>query len=168
MDIQIDVGDLIASGALVAAIVGLTFTFIQIRRGARAQRGAFFKDLYEPFFLDPEMRRVFELMELEQWSFEQGFGAEDEKEYRTLEKSIERLLAHLEIICSLYRRGLITVEDMHDFDYNIQRLVKYPGFDEYLAGLEDWRRRKGLLRAPYTSLASYIEAHRDRLSRDYE
>ena len=67
------------------------------------------------------MRTVFELMESKQWKFVDGFGAgRNVGEYYRRERSFERLLAHLEVICSLYRRGLITIEDMEEFEYNIQ------------------------------------------------
>ena len=63
---------------------------------------------------------------------------------------------------------LITLQDMGEFEYNIQRLVHYEGFDGYLSHLEKWRKGHGLLRAPYASLRWYINGNRNRLEQRYE
>ena len=163
-----ELGDVIPTASLLAAVVGLLFTADQIRRNTRAQRGTFYKQLYETFFLNEGMFTVFDLMERGQWSFDEHFGAKDDGESYRRSRALEQLLAHLEVICFLYRRRLITFEDLQEFEYNIQRLVKYEGFFGYLDDhLEDFRAKGGLLRAPYGNLRWYVHSNRARLERHY-
>ena len=161
-------GDVISTVALLAAFVGLVFTGIEIRQSNSVRRATFYKELYESFFLSPEMRTVFELMEDNKWKFDDKFGAENDEEFYRRRIAFERLLAHLEVICSLYHRGLITSEDMEEFEYNIQRIVKYPDFGNYPAVLERWRNKDKLLRAPYVNFRYYIHSKRKHLLQNYE
>ena len=54
--------DIIAGAALLAAMVGLVFTGMQIRYNSAVQRGMLYKDLYERFLADPEFHYVYGLI----------------------------------------------------------------------------------------------------------
>ena len=171
----LSVGDTIAACGFGATIIALLFAAFELRQTSTTQRAQFFKELYEPFFLDKEIGYAFLLIEEgtlfdattadENTLIEEGelFDATtaDENKRR---KAVERLLAHFEIICSLFRRRLLRRPDMIHFDYNIQRLCLTPGFFEYIAGLETWRRQKGLEQGPYSSFVKYVSANRSRLT----
>ncbi len=171
--------NLIAGTLLLAAVGGLGFTALQIRRSSATQRGMFFKHLYEPFFLDREIQYLFRLIEHREDIFRPGFGSdpwEDEEEdeededeqkkkkTRKRQRAIERVFAHFEIICSLYQRKLLAYKDMRHFNYNIQRLFNYPGFHDYEAMLDSWWRDQGLERGPYSSFFWYTKKNSERLT----
>jgi hypothetical protein len=150
--VEIGMSDLLASAALIATAIGLGFTALQIRKNTAIQRGTFFRALYEPFFLNDELQYVFRLISDEENIFGENYGTSGRgDEYNKRQKAVERLFAHFEIICSLYRRRLINDNDMQDFDYNIQRVFNYRGFHDYEANLDSWRKSKGLERGPYST-----------------
>ena len=84
---KIGLGNLIAVGALIAAVVGLGFTAVQIQKNTATQRGIFFKQLYETFFLDEELQYAFQLIERGEHIFKRRFGASDPEEGREKAKS---------------------------------------------------------------------------------
>jgi hypothetical protein len=137
---------------LPATLAGVIFAALQIQKNTATQRGKFFRELYEPFFLNDELRSAFALIERER-----------SKDAFREQRAIETLFAHFEIICSLYRRGLIHDDDMHYFDYNIQRVLNHPGFNDYRAGLDSWRKSKGLEQIPYSTFFWYIDKNSNRL-----
>jgi hypothetical protein len=98
---------------LPATLVGLVFAALQIRKNTATQRGKFFRELYEPFFLNDELQYAFHLINVEKNLFRGDYGTTDPEESKKRQKAIERLFAHFEIICSLYRRGLINDKDLH-------------------------------------------------------
>ncbi len=147
---------LIALGALIVAAVGIIFTAMQIRRNTTVQRGMLFKDIYERFLTDPEFHYVFGLIEQSVPIFAAGYGTSDAKESKRRQAAVERLFAHLEVMCSLYRRGLFTDEDMREFNYAIRRVAQHPGFFDYQAFLADWAHRKQVERGPYDNVFRYV------------
>jgi hypothetical protein len=153
---------------LPATLVGLVFVALQMRKNTATQRGKFFRELYEPFFLKEELRYAFTLIEgrKDKDAFREHYCTTDPKEYEKKGKPIETLFAHFEIICSLYRRGLIDKGDMHYFDYNIQRVLNHPGFNDYRAGLNCWRKSKGLEQIPYSTFFWYIDENSKRRSKE--
>jgi hypothetical protein len=148
---------------LPATLIGLVFAALQIRKNTATQRGKFFKELYEPFFFNDELRYAFELIEGRKDVFRGDYGTTDQKESEKRQKAIETLFAHFEIICSLYRRGLIHDDDMHYFDYNIQRVFNHPEFNDYRAGLDSWRKSRGLEQIPYFTFFWYLDKNTERL-----
>jgi hypothetical protein len=159
----IEISDLIATGGLIGTTIGLAFTAWQIRKNTKTERGKFFKELYEPFFFNNELRYVFELIEKKENIFGAGHGTADGAEREKRQKAIENLFAHFEILCSLYRRGLINKVDMQNFDYNIQRVFKHTGFSDYEKFLDSWWKGKRLLRGPYSSFFWYVNKNREKL-----
>ena len=148
-------------GALILTIVGLIFTAIQVRNNTITQRGMLFKDVYETFLTDPELNFVFELIEQRAPIFDGRYGASDEDKSKRNQAAVERLFTRFEVICSLYRRGLFTDEDMRDFDYIIERVAKHPGFFDYEAFLANWAHRKQVQRSPYKNVFWYVRTNLD-------
>ncbi len=154
--------ELISSAMALAAVLislfGLFYTRDQMQRARVTDRGRLFKELYEKFFDDEEINYVYTLAEKGENIFTQSHGSADLKERDHRQKAIERLLAHLEVICALYRSRLLEPEDMGHFHYNIQRLSQFSGFDWYRDFLEEeWPRQRNLQRGPYSSLFWYID-----------
>lgn len=148
--------NLITVGALILTVVGLTFTAIQVRNNTIVQRGMLFKDVYEGFLTDTELNFVFGLIEQGAPIFTEGYGTSDADESKRRQAAVERLFAHLEVMCTLYRRGLFTDEDMRDFNYIIQRVAQHPGFFDYEAFLTEWAHRKQVQRGPYNNVFWYV------------
>ena len=153
----------IALVGLIGSVVGLFFTATQVRRSYRTERGKFFKDLYSPFFLDEQIRYVYQLIEEGGFGFQDGFGASTEEERLRREIAVEKLFAQFEIICSLFHSKLLSRDDMIHFDYNIQRICLTRGLDEYLTMLEKWQRLRGLTQGPYSSFLRYVRENSSRL-----
>lgn len=150
--------DFIASGALLLSLVSLLYTLVQVHRAQIAQRAALFKELYQKLFDDDDINYIYSLTEKEERIFPPGFGAFDEQERGRRQRGIERLFAHLEIICAMYKSKMLAPEDLDHFDFNIRRLSQYPGFDKYRHFLEEqWPRKRGLQRGPYSSLFWYLD-----------
>lgn len=148
----------ISFGALLISFVGLLYTRSQIRRAQISQRGVLFKELYQGFFDDAEIYYVYSLTENKEDIFSEGRGTSDPQERTRRQKAIERLFAHLEVVCALYKNNLLAPEDMWHFRYNIQRLSQYRNFDQYRDFLEKkWPRSRNLERGPYSSLFWYID-----------
>ena len=151
----------IALGALLISLIGLLYTRSQIHRAQISQRGVLFKELYQKFFDDEEMNYVYSLTENQENIFSQGHGTSDLQEQKRRQKAIERLFAHLEVICALHKSKLLAPDDMQHFHYNVQRLSQYPGFDSYRQFLEEeWPRSRKLERGPYSSIFWYIDKGR--------
>ena len=149
------VSAVIALGAVLISLIGLIYTRTQIHRAQISQRGILFKEFYQTFFDDEEMKYVYSLTENRENIFSEGYGTSDVQEQDRRQKAIERLFAHLEVICALYKSNLLAPEDMWHFRYNIQRLSQHPGFDRYRRFLEEeWPRLRNLERGPYSSLFS--------------
>jgi hypothetical protein len=155
--------DLIAILALIVSVTGLFFAAIQMRRAYRIERGKFFNELYSPFFRDDQIRYVYEQIEAGASIFRDGLGTDDIKEKVKRQRAIEALLAHFEILCSLYYRKLLCRKDLVHFDYNMRRVCLAEGFDGYLGMLEEWRKNRGLSQGPYSSFVRYVEENRSRL-----
>jgi hypothetical protein len=147
-----------AFAALLISLFGLLYTRDQLKRTRVSERGRLFKELYEKFFDDEDMAYVYYLAEKGESIFTQSHGSADPREREHRQKAIERLLAHLEVVCALYRNRLLEQEDMGHFHYNIQRLSQFSGFDWYRDFLEEeWPRQRNLDRGPYSSLFWYID-----------
>ena len=155
--------DIVALIGLCGAVIGLFLTATQMLRTYRVQRGSFFKELYEPFFLDEQILDVFRLIEEGAPVFHKDFGASSGDEQLKRQKAVERLLAQFEIICSLFHRRLLSRDDMVHFEYNIQRVCLTPGFDDYVRMLEEWQKARGLPQGPYSSFLRYVRENRSRL-----
>lgn len=161
MEIKDIIASGIALGALLISLIGLFYTRSQIHRAQISQRGVLFKELYQKFFDDEEMNYVYSLTEKKENIFSPGHGTSDPQERNRRQKAIERLFAHLEVICALYKSRLLAPEDMQHFRYNIQRLSQYSGFDSYRHFLEvEWPRIRKLERGPYSSVFWYVDQTR--------
>ena len=160
---NVEFKDAIALLALVVSVTGLFFAATQIRRTYRIERGKFLKELYAPFFLDDQIRSVYELIEGGASLFDDGSRTRNETKELGRQRAVERLFAQFEIICSLYYRKLLSRADLLHFDYNIQRVCLADGFDGYLTMLEEWRQFRGLNQGPYSSFIRYVNENRSRL-----
>ena len=156
------VANLVALGALSLTALGLVFTALQIRYNTNVQRGMLFKEIYERFLTDDKFHYVYGLIEQEELIFardEEGrptFGTSDPEEWKQRQVAVEHLFSHLEVICSLHRRGLLTKDDMLDLNYAIERIAQHPGFFEYEAFLATWVKRKKISRGPYDNVFRYV------------
>ena len=117
-----EVKDIIPLVALLTSFIGLLYTRTQIHRAHISERGVLFKELYQKFFDDDKIRYVYSLTEKQEKIFSEGYGSSNLQERERRQKAIERLFAHLEVICALYKSKLLAPEDMWHFRYNIQRV----------------------------------------------
>lgn len=148
----------LAFAALIVSLLCLVHTRDRLRRAGLAERALLFKQLYEKSFEDEEMHYVYLLCESGENIFTQSHGSAELAERERRQKAIERLFAHLEVVCALYRSGLLEPQDMSHFRYNIHRLSRFQGFDWYRDYLEEeWPRQRNLERGPYSSLFWYID-----------
>jgi hypothetical protein len=156
---SLSLGDMLQALALVGAVIGLGLTVAQMRKTDKTERAKFFKELYAPFFMDPDFRRVFELIQGERFfNKEEQFNlnADIEKNVEN-EKNVEKVLSHFEMICSLYIRGLLSKEEMLHFDYNLKRLYRCESIRDYLDYIRLYEEAQRLEYGPFTQVRKYIK-----------
>jgi len=134
------------------AIVGLFLTSLSIAfagyqfgRDVAVRRSQTFRELYERFWSDDRVRKVYDAI------------AARRRIYGDPKVPVEPLFAHLDLIARLSDQGFISNHDMKFFDMNIRRVVGAPGFGEYRDHLRKWQAVMALPSGPYDSLFHYIE-----------
>lgn len=151
-------GDIVQSVGLFLTFVAVVAAVVAFRREKDVQRASFFKELYEPLFLDPNLRRTFDLIGKTGGLYTNVSPPEPSAN----QIAVERTFAHFEIICALHRRGLFTADDMEEFDFNMHRIAKAKDFGDYRKSLEDWRSKAGLERGPYSNFLAYVDKNEER------
>jgi len=133
---QISISDIINILLLSAAVIGIFLTFAQVRGNYRTQKATFFKDLYLILFNDPDINRTL-------YQIEKGVKRGEDFVFKKetflgsdFEKSLDHLLALVELVCDLYYQNLLTKHEMSYFDYEFYVLYKSKGVQDYYSYLE--------------------------------
>jgi hypothetical protein len=146
------VADLINTGLLLVAIIGIFLTYRQIREGYKTQKAAFFKDLYSTIFADEDIRQAFYRIEYKKFVYPKEFHGSE------TEKLIDRLLGFMDLVCDLYAQGVITDHEMAFFNYHFTRVYddsNIQGYLEFLKGF--YGGVVGTETGPFPSYVAYCE-----------
>lgn len=139
------VGDKINSGLLIAAIVGITLTYLQVRSSARTQRAQFLKDLYSTLAADPDVMDAYYQIEYGQFHYGDGFHGSD------IEPRIDRLLGFADLVSELFLQKIISKRELVFFEYRFRRIYENPEVRQYLNFLTSFYKQTGSRSAPYQS-----------------
>jgi hypothetical protein len=159
---EVSIGDIADVLLLIAAIIGIYYTNLQMRSNYKTQKAIFFKDLYSTMYSDPEIIQIFYKIEYDKFIYSSDFHKSDD------EKRLDRLLSFLDLICNLYEQKIITDHEMESFRYRIRRVYINYNIQSYLVFLENFFPQTGAETRPFQSFVSYCErtireTYRDKL-----
>ena len=149
--VDYQVQDMIQTGLLITATLGVFLTFMKLRSSARVQQASFFKEMHLTFLQDREVRESFYLIEYNKYKY--GCSAPGEER----EQSVDRLLLVLETIVILRNRELITKEDYKSFEYYISRVCGNAEVQAYFAFLKEWASRGSHFSTPFANLMALAD-----------
>jgi hypothetical protein len=147
--------DAINTALLIAAIIGIGLTWLQVRASGRTSRAGFLRDLYGTMATDEAMGNAFYSIEYERFSYHPGFHESRE------ERELDRLLEFFDLVCELYYRNILTREEIQFFDYRFRMVAANPGVAEYLDFLTNFYRSRQATTEPFASFVRY--ARREKL-----
>jgi hypothetical protein len=145
----ISVADVINAFLLIVAIIGIAFTYRQIRESHKTQKATFFKDLYSTMFSDPDVRNAYYQIEYGDFTYDENFHGSSN------EKLIDRLLSFVDLVCDLYAQGIITEHEMSFFKYEFTRIYQNPNVQGYLEFLKNFYADVGTGTKPFASFVAY-------------
>jgi hypothetical protein len=150
---EVDLGDIASVLVLLPTAVGLILTWRQLRQHDATQKAIFVRDLYSTLFADQEMLAAIPLLESGEISFEHGSDFFNSP----TEASVNKLLAHCELISTLYLRGALSNEDMDHFEYNLRRILSNPNVISYFKVIDAWCKHHGFdpRRGPFGKFREY-------------
>ena len=142
-------GDWINAALLLVALIGIGFTYWQVRASGVTQRAAFLKDLYSTFTADADICEAYYQVEYGQFSYGPEFHGSP------LERKIDRLLAFANLVCELHAQKVISAREIEFFRYRLLRLVSDSGIQQYLAFLQGVYQNLGANKVPFHSFQAY-------------
>jgi hypothetical protein len=162
LNTEVSAGDIANVLLLIAAIIGIYYTNLQMRSNYKTQKASFFKELYSTMYSDPEIIEIYYEIEYDKFNYGPEFHKSDD------EKRLDRLLSFLDLICNLYGQKIITDHEMESFRYRIRRIYINHHILSYLKFLENYYPTTGAETRPFQSFVSYCErtikeTDRDRL-----
>ena len=150
---EVRIADIVSMLLFLTALMGLSFTYLQLKENNKTQRAIFFKDLYSAIFSDPVIRYAFQVIESRQpLPVDQpGFHLSEAA------SAIDRLLSQCELISALYLRGSLSDHEMVHFNYNLKRGYENPNIKRYVHQIDEWSKRRGIRNGPYSTFRSLGE-----------
>jgi hypothetical protein len=156
-------GDIISMGMLVisffgftAALIGILFTYMQVKQNNKVNRAMFLKEFYTTMFTDEDIRKVWYMVEYNRFIYEGTDETRDECFHESeLEKATDRLLTFVDLLCSLHARNVISDDEMGFFKYEIRQMYTNEDLDRYLRHVQASYKKIGL--EPYKSYFQYCE-----------
>ena len=145
------IADLINAGLLIVAIIGICFTYQQIKESHKTQKATFFKDLYSTMFSDHDIREAFYQIEYGEFDYDVNFHGSDS------EKAIDKLLSFIDLICDLYAQRIISQHEMSFFKYEFTRIYRNDNVQRYLKFLTNFYTQTGTETKPFPSYVAYCE-----------
>jgi len=126
-------GLIITFFGVIATFAAVCVAILQIKENAKIQRAIFLKDLYMQFHTDTEVSEAFYLIEYGNFKYEQ-----DKFHGSKQEKSIDRLLTLIDIICEMYDQDFFSDREFKYFKYQIKRVMDNYEIQNYLSFLSDF------------------------------
>lgn len=137
---DVSIGDIVSALLLLTALVGLLFTWLQLRKNNETQRAIFFKDLYSALFFDLDMSYALSLIE---GRTKVDFSRSE------IHDPINKLLAHCELTSALYLRHAISKDEMIHFKYNLIRTYENPNIKKYFKDIDKFNKRWRFTNGPF-------------------
>ena len=150
----ITVGDVINLALLVTVLIGILFTYLQMRINTKTQRAIFFKELYSTMFTDEVIRSIYYKIEYNQFQYNLEFHSGSEEE-----KSIDRLLSFADLVSELYFQKVISEKEMSFFEYEFIRIFKNSEIKKYLHYLRQFYEANSCCKKPFERFVKYGETH---------
>ena len=147
----VSIADITNIVLLLVAIIGIFFTYYQIKQGFKTQRAVFFKELYLTLFSDEVIRKAFYQIEYDRFVYDASFHGSSS------EKTIDRLLSFIDLVCEIYEQKVITKREMSFFKYEIIRVYMNDNIQNYLKFLKDFYDLVEIGTIPFSSFISYCE-----------
>lgn len=135
---------------LAVAIVGIYFTYVQIRHNAQTSRASFLAEMHNRIINDREIMNVFQKIDWGHFEyFPETFPGSEE------EIGLDRLLVSLDLMCMFYYQGKLKKQDIETFEYLINRLNSSNGVREYFSVLEGNILKFDVQRHPFQNFLRY-------------
>ena len=150
--ITVSVSDIINTGLLFIAVLGVFLTLYQVRQNYKIGKATFFKDLYSSMFADKDVRKAY-------YQIEQGVFKYDLNNFHGSDDEIviDRLLSFIDLVCDLYGQGVITKHEMKFFRYQFKRIYKNEAIQDYLGILKTIYKKHNANVDPFPSFVSYCK-----------
>ena len=150
---EVSVGDIVSTFLLLVALIGLFFTWHQLKENNKTQRAIFFKDLYTTFFFDPDISYAFYVIERDKVDFTEYHRSEQRGTIHKID-AINKLLAMCEQISALYLRGSLSDDEMFHFNYNLKRVYENQNIKRFFQQIDEWSKGRGMKDGPYSTFRS--------------
>lgn len=123
---EFTVGDIANVLLFVAAVPTLGFTWWQVRLNTLTQRTQLLKDLYFSFDSNQGLQDAFYEVEYDKFVYGSNFHGSP------LERKIDGLLDRFDLICHLFRSGMLSEPEIKPFEYYLRRIYGNPEIQKYL------------------------------------
>ena len=133
---EISVNDIATIFLLLVAIATFLMNYFESRKKNHTERMLFVKDLLEPFRTEPDISSAFYKIEYHQFHY--NFDTFHDS---ALEKEIDKLLSHCNLVCSFYKNRIITEKEFNQFRYYMVRIAGNSGIKDYFEFLDGWSKR---------------------------
>lgn len=147
----ITLSQIISASLLLVAVGGIMMTYRQMRQNYKMQKAAFFKDLYQGLYADPELRSALYLIQYDKFVYDEQF------QHSELEHHVDRLLTFADLVCDLFAQSVITAHEMEFFTYEFYRIYKNTNVQTYLDTLKARYTNTGHDIEPFPAFVAYCE-----------
>ncbi len=154
--LSVSVSQIISTLLLLVAVIGIMFTYQQMRQNHKIQKANFFKELYTTMFADEDVRAAAYMIEYDKFVYNEAFHGSPQ------EKSVDRLLSFADLVCDLYAQKLFSAHEMDFFNYEFVQIYKNANIQHYLdylkARYDETGRQTGRDIEPFPAYVAYCEA----------
>jgi len=143
---EIALRDIITVIGFVVTIVTILLTYKQIKVSVKTAKGTFIKDIMDRFTTDEGIRKVFYLIEYDEFKYpDNNFHGSE------IEKEIDSLLYFLDTIGALVKLDLISLSDVEIMHYEIKRVYSNQEIKKYFEFLDSWYEKNQLSERPFSN-----------------
>lgn len=124
--------------AILVALGGLVFVFLEYRRSNTIKRAEFIKDLIDRLRGDVDIRDVIYLFQYDQFIYNAQFHGDED-----MERKVDKALSYLAYICYLAERGIITRKEFSFFEIDVSQTLRNTSVIDYLFNLYHFECKVG-------------------------
>ena len=146
------VSDLINGFLLIIAVIGIFFTYSQIRQSYKTQKATFLKDLYLMKYGNPQLAEAFYKIEYSKFVYDEHFHGSKE------EAIIDYLLSFADLVCDLYDQAILTEHEMDFFKYEFVRIYQNDNVKRYLEFLTKFYKANKIDIGPSHRFVKYCKS----------
>ena len=147
--------DMMNTLLMLITAVGVMLTAWQLHFSVKAQRAHTLKELYMALYADDRVVHGYYCIEHDNLNFDnaRGFFVNGAAE----EQAVDAMLSLFDLVCSLYFRGIITGDEMMNFDYRLKRVGCHAEVGNYFRFLDKVFREDHLENRPFDNLRRYCK-----------